>query len=82
MKKIRTVLPTTSNNNYIPNNVLALNVKDNNAYYKHNNKLFQLPLNNNSDKPSYEDIIYGIKFKVLDKSVLLDKYLSIASVNS
>lgn len=69
MKKIRTVLPTTSNNNYIPNNVLALNVKDNNAYYKHNNKLFQLPLNNNSDKPSYEDIIYGIKFKVLDKSV-------------
>lgn len=69
MKKIRTVLPTTSNNNYIPNNVLALNVKDNNAYYKHNNKLFKIPLNNNSDKPSYEDIIYGIKFKVLDKSV-------------
>lgn len=69
MKKIRTVLPTTSNNNYIPNNVLALNVKDNNAYYKHNNKLFQLPLNDNSDKPSYEDTIYGIKFKVLDKSV-------------
>lgn len=69
MKKIRTVLPTTSNNNYIPNNVLALNVKDNNAYYKHKNKLFQIPLNDNSDKPSYEDIIYGIKFKVLDKSV-------------
>lgn len=69
MKKIRTVLPTTSNNNYIPNNVLALNVKDNNAYYKHNNKLFKIPLNNNSDEPSYEDTIYGIKFKVLDKSV-------------
>ena len=69
MKKIRTVLPTTSNNNYIPNNVLALNVKDNNAYYKHKNKLFKIPLNDNSDKPSYEDTIYGIKFKVLDKSV-------------
>ena len=69
MKKIRTVLPTTSNNNYIPNNVLALNVKDNNAYYKHKNKLFKIPLNNNLDEPSYEDIIYGIKFKVLDKSV-------------